>query len=232
MSSQYHDRILALAGIFQAAHLVQQLARHGTSNRTALVTSINSVLALDSKTAQDIYGGARGLTLGLQLLRDRLIGRADRSDMEMARYVVNIMQLERKLARDISMLAAIRERLQSLAEQMPAFTTDTGTDDEVSPTLAAKLAELYGMTLSTLTLRIMVSGEQGYLANPTISDKVRAALFAGTRSAYLWRQLGGQRWQLLLGRNAIAREAVRILDQVNSDDTAEADADHGEPRGE
>ncbi|MEK9134155.1 MAG: DUF489 family protein, partial [Pseudomonadota bacterium] len=67
-------------------------------------------------------------------------------------------------------------------------------------------------TISTLTPRIMVNGEHGHLSNPLIAAKVRAALFAGIRSAFLWRQLGGNRWQLLFNRAKIAGEAAKILD--------------------
>ncbi|MFQ5761234.1 MAG: DUF489 family protein, partial [Acidiferrobacterales bacterium] len=88
------------------------------------------------------------------------------------------------------------------------------TNAQIHPHLAAKLAELYTMTLSTCTPRIMVNGEQGYLENPSIVDKVRSLLLAATRSAFLWRQLGGRRWQLLLRRNTIIREAMQILDDI------------------
>ncbi|HKM37225.1 MAG TPA: DUF489 family protein, partial [Thiopseudomonas sp.] len=36
--------------------------------------------------------------------------------------------------------------------------------------------------------------------------KVRALLFAGIRSARLWRQLGGRRWHLLTKRGAMLHE--------------------------
>ncbi len=229
MSNQYRDRVLALAGVFQAAHLVQQLAHHGNADRTALAASIKSVLDVDSKTTGDVYGGARGVSLGLQVLCGKPSARPHGGGTEMMRYVISVIQLERRLAQNTAMLAAVREGLRSVTEQMQLIAPDGGSDDEVHPSLATKLAELYGMTLTTLTPRIMVSGEQGHLANRVIADKVRAVLFAGTRSAYLWRQLGGQRWQLVLGKSSIAREALRILEQVD-DDAAGPDADDGSSR--
>ena len=60
-----HDPILALAGIFQSACLVQQLAREGRTDTDALRTSIQSVLALDAPDVEAVYGGARGVRLGL-----------------------------------------------------------------------------------------------------------------------------------------------------------------------
>jgi high frequency lysogenization protein len=57
----------------------------------------------------------------------------------------------------------------------------------------------------------MVNGEHGHLGNPVVAAKVRAALFAGIRSAFLWHQLGGNRWQLLFSRKKIATEAGKIL---------------------
>ena len=62
----------------------------------------------------------------------------------------------------------------------------------------------------------MVNGEHGYLSNPTIAAKVRAALFAGIRSAFLWHQLGGNRWQLLFRRRKITNEATQIIDQLRT----------------
>lgn len=220
MNDPYRDRTLALAGVFQAVRLVQQLARHGRSDTEALTASINSVLELDCNTTEDVYGGVSGVALGLQLLRDKLSGHRDPSDIEMSRYVVNVLQLERRLKRNTAMLEAVRRGIESVMAQMRFFKGETRDDDQVHPNLAAKLSELYSVTLSTLTPRIIVSGERGYLANPAIADKVRALLLAGIRSAFLWRQLGGSRWQLLLRRNAIVREAVRILEQVRKEDPA------------
>jgi high frequency lysogenization protein len=88
---------------------------------------------------------------------------------------------------------------------------EVGEESEgVHPRLVEKLAEIYSQTLSTLSPRILVNGEHGHLSNPLIAAKVRAALLAGIRAAFLWRQLGGRRWQLLLQRRRIIG-AARVL---------------------
>lgn len=98
---------------------------------------------------------------------------------------------------------------------MKFFETEE-TGERVHPRLIEKLAELYTQTISTLTPRIMVNGDHGNLSNPTIAAKVRATLFAGIRSAFLWRQLGGNRWQLLFRRGKITNEAAQIIDSLHT----------------
>ena len=128
----------------------------------------------------------------------------------MARYVVAIMQIEGTLRRRPAMLDDIRQGIDAARAQMKFFENDTPAD-AVHPLLMEKLAQVYSQTISTLTPRIMVSGEHGHLANPAIAAKVRTALLAGIRSAVLWRQLGGRRWQLLFSRAKIARAAAELL---------------------
>jgi len=202
--------VLALEGIFLSARLVQQFAREGRTDNEALRASIQSILALDAPDVETVYGGARGVHLGLELLSTRLSGKTQPSDMEMARYVVALVQLEGGLRRRPAMLDAIRQGIDTARAQMKFFQNDAPAED-VHPLLMEKLAELYSQTISTLTPRIMVSGEHGHLNNPAIAAKVRATLLAGIRSAVLWRQLGGRRWQLLFARGKIARAAVELL---------------------
>ena len=45
-----------------------------------------------------------------------------------------------------------------------------------------------------------------FLQQEATAAKVRALLFAGIRSARLWRQLGGRRWHLLTKRGAMLNE--------------------------
>ena len=210
LSNLHRQRILALAGVFQAARLVQQLARRGRSDTAALVASISSVLELDAATTEAVYGGAAGVVLGLELLRDKLRGHTEPSDVELARYVANVLQLERKLARDRVMLMTIRRGLESVRALV------SNNDSEISADVAAKLAELYRATLSTLRPRIMISGAQGHLANPATADKVRAVLLAGIRSAFLWRQLGGKRWHLMFAKNSIVWDATHLLEELQA----------------
>ena len=210
MDTPFTDRTLALAGLFQAARLVQQLAREGRAESTAFTASIQSLLLIDAPSTEGVYGGVQGARLGLETLRDKLAGETDAGDVEIAKYVISMIHLESRLRRHASMQEAIRRGIETIQAQMKFFEV-TESGEAAHPRLIEKLAELYSQTISTLTPRILVSGEQGYLANPQIAAKVRAALFAGIRSAFLWRQLGGRRWQLLFFREKIADEAARIL---------------------
>jgi len=210
VAGSFHDQVLALAGIFQSACLVQQLAREGHTDNAALRTSIQSILALDAPDVEAIYGGTRGVHLGLELLATRLTGKSKSSDLEMARYVVALVQLEGSLHRHPKMLNDIRQGIDTARTQMQFFANDAPAEG-THPLLMEKLAQLYSQTISALTPRIMVTGEHGHLTNPAVAAKVRATLLAGIRSAVLWRQLGGRRWQLLFTRGKIARAAAGLL---------------------
>jgi len=218
MSTAYTDRILALAGLFQAARLAQQLAREGRAEPSTLAASVQSLLVIDAPTTESVYGGARGVRPGLELLRDKLAGagsNTDANDVEIARYVIGMIHLEGQLRRRPEIQDAIRRGIEATLEQMKFFEA-AENGETLHPRLVEKLAELYTQTISTLTPRIMVNGEHGHLSNPLIAARVRAALFAGIRSAFLWHQLGGSRWQLLFSRKKIAGEAANILEDLGA----------------
>ena len=172
MARSLHDQVLALAGVFQSACLVQQLAREGRTDSAALRTSIQSILALDAPDVETIYGGARGVRLGLEALHASFTGKAQTADLEMARYVIALVQLESRLRRQPTMLDAIRQGIDTARAQMKFFESDAPADG-VHPLLMEKLAQLYSQTISTLTPRIMVSGEHGHLMNPAIASCLR-----------------------------------------------------------
>ena len=73
------------------------------------------------------------------------------------------------------------------------------------------LARLYQRHISPAPPPILVKGEPLYLQNPTIADDIRACLLAGLRAVVLWRQCGGKRWQVLLGRRRLADTARSLL---------------------
>jgi high frequency lysogenization protein len=215
MNMPYTDRTLALAGLFQAARLAQQLAREGRAEPGAFAASIQSLMLIDAPSTDAVYGGARGVTTGLEQLRSKLTGNTQANDAELARYVIAMIHLEGQLRRQTDMQEVIRRGIEAAREQMKFFEA-TENDETVHPRLVEKLAELYTQTISTLSPRIMVNGEHGHLSNPLIAAKVRAVLFAGIRAAFLWHQLGGNRWQLLFSRRKIAVEAGNILENLEA----------------
>ena len=115
--------------------------------------------------------------------------------------------LEKKLSADAHMLDTIDKRLREIESQFDFFSLD-------HENTYAKLGQLYKDTVSTLGPKIIVSGEQPFLSNEHNASKVRALLLAGIRSAVLWRQCGGSRWQFLFGRNAYIRECEAILRSI------------------
>lgn len=49
-----------------------------------------------------------------------------------------------------------------------------------------------------------------FLQQPNNAAKIRALLLAGIRSARLWRQLGGHRWQLVFSRSKLLKELYEL----------------------
>lgn len=218
MDQTTYDRTLALAGIFQAAYLIQQLAREGEAEPKPYAASVNSVLVTTSDNTTEVYGGEQNLELGLRLLRDKLSGDADSVDLEMAKYVIAMIQHASKLKKTPELLDHISKGFDTITEQMQFFANDEKNEHGLHPLLIEKLAELYAQTVSTLSPRIIINGEEGFLADPTIASKVRAGLFAGIRSAFLWAQLGGRRWHLLFNRDKTVQAATEILSQGSFND--------------
>lgn len=209
MSGSEQERVLALAAVFQAAELVQQLARRGAAPEAPLRASLSSVLRLDAADTQSVFGGVEAVRGGLECLRDRLGARASPLDMEIARYVMGMVQLQGRLREDEQCVAELGNGLEQLVRQH-------GDADAASDRVAAGLADLYTRTISLLGPRLMVQGEQGNLENVAIVNRVRAVLLAGIRAAWLWHQLGGRRWHLVLRRRRYVEGARAMLAELDA----------------
>jgi high frequency lysogenization protein len=203
MARTLRDAALALAGVFQATYLVREVAHHGTVPSNLLEISIHSLFELDPPDTESVYGGRGQLHIGLRLLQDQLGGDTKKADIEITKYVVALMHLERKLVRNQELMGRLKAGLTRIRAQAEHFSY---THENV----LAALADLYVNTVSTLTPRIVVSGQQGHLTHPANANKVRALLLAAIRSVVLWRQSGGNRFQLLFKRKQLAAEAEAL----------------------
>jgi Uncharacterized protein involved in purine metabolism len=211
MNRSPRDRVLALAGIYQAAHLVQQVAKQGVASDPAVETLIRSVFKTDPSSVEDVYGSVQGVATGLRVLCEQLVAP---KDLDLTRYVVILLHLERKLSKRPEMLAAIGNGIREAQAQIhDQFVTEEN--------IIAKLADLYGSTISTLSPRVMVNGERRFLENPRNANLIRALLLAGIRSTVLWRQCGGTRLMLLLTRQTLAREARALIASQENKGTRE-----------
>jgi high frequency lysogenization protein len=200
------NQTIALAGVAQAAALVQQLATTGNADTSGLETSIGSVLKIDSDSVIDVYGSLSGLKLGLEHLSAQMTGYKI-NNPDQARYAAALVFLEHQLADRPAMLKTIQTGIIKAQSQSDYFGL-------LHDNVLANLGDLYHSTISTLQPRIMVNGEQEYLSRPEIVNKIRACLLAGIRSAKLWKQCGGARWKFLFYRKKIQDELKSLLQQV------------------
>lgn len=198
------DLTLALAGIFQTASLVRDLSQKGSTDEHALQTSINSIYKIDAANVTEVYGDLSGLRLGLKELLSLLGNEKSTTDPQLSRYVISILHLERRLMKNQSMRDTLVRRINYAASQAKYFSATHST-------VMASLADAYLGTLGTLSFRIQILGHAKYLQQQDVINKIRALLLAGVRSAVLWRQLGGSRWQLFLWRTKLANTAKQIL---------------------
>ena len=203
--NNFESRTLALAGVFRAAALVNILANEGTLSETDLQVSIESIFETDPKDTVQVFGNINNLSLGFKTLLNQLGKDNSNRDIDIARYVVSMLFLERQLMKNPAMLETLSTGVELATRQSEHFSI---THENV----IANLADLYSRTISELGPRIMVNGEQSYLETTAISNKIRTILLGGIRSAVLWYQLGGRRWHIIFNRRRYQDVAKHFLD--------------------
>lgn len=205
MESTQRNRVIALAALFQAASLVKDVAWHGRCDADDFRTMVGSLFSFEAADIDGIYGNVHRLRRGMQALADQLEAGGRGGDMELTRYAVGLLFLERKLMKQPEMVGRVRDGIRAAERQRDYF------DDMTHPSVVSALAQTYQDTISELGPRIMVQGEQAQLSNEDNAARIRTLLLAGIRAAVLWRQAGGSRWRLLLSRKGLLREARAIL---------------------
>jgi len=201
-----NNQTIALAGIAQAAALVQQLATTSSADSAAFEASIGSLFISDEHGVKDVYGGLSGLKLGLEQLNDQMSGLRI-ANPEQARYAASLVFLENQLAKQPAMLKTIFTGIERAQAQSEHFGL-------LHENVLANLGDIYHTTISTMQPRIMVNGEQEYLSRPDIVNKIRACLLAGIRAAILWKHCGGARWKFLFYRKKIQAELQNLLQRI------------------
>jgi high frequency lysogenization protein len=207
----YHNlasRCIAFAAISQAAYLVNKIATTGLCpDVNAFEASLNSILKLESDSPLEIYGGYSGIGLGLKSALEQLDNSTGKRDMQVTKYMIGMMALERKLIEDSATLDLLDERILQVQRQLQHFSI---SDDSV----LRNLDSIYKDLISNLGPKIQVNGTPSCLQQAHNQHKIRALLLAGVRAAVLWRQLGGKRRQLILSRSAMITQMKQDLQRV------------------
>ncbi|WP_426115284.1 high frequency lysogenization protein HflD [Pseudomonas sp. DSP3-2-2] len=199
------EQLIALAGVFQAAVLVDRIAKTGQSSEAAMSCMLGSLLVLDPKDTLDVYGGDDlNLREGYRALASALERDPATLQREPLRYALSMLGLERQLAKRDDMLEVIGKRMPQIQSQVEHFGV-------VHENVVSACGALYQDTLSTLRQRIQVHGDMRNLQQPNNASKIRALLLAGIRSARLWRQVGGHRWQLVVSRRKLLKELYPLM---------------------
>lgn len=207
MEHSITNQIIALAGICQALKLVQQVARSASVEQADMALMLSSIAMINADEPVQIYGGEmKALETGLTLIVDQL-GDKPQKDVELTRYIVGVLALERRLNKTPAQLKKLGDKLQHLERQLQHFSI---TDDN----MIANLADIYSDCISSLGGRIQIYGQPELLKQTSVQHKVRALLLAAIRSAVLWRQAGGSRLHFIFKRRKLVAEAKQQLSHL------------------
>ena len=197
--SPIQEQLVALGAVFEAAVLADKIARTGQISEASLGCMLGSLLVRDPKSTLDVYGGDDlNLRDGYRALISALERNPAALQREPLRYSLALVGLERQLDKRSDMLEVMGSRLDQIQQQVEHFGL-------VHDNVIAACGGLYQDTISTFRQRIQVHGDMRFLQQPNNAAKIRALLLAGIRSARLWRQLGGHRWQLVFSRGKLLK---------------------------
>ena len=202
------QQVIALAGVVQAARMVDQLAKTGSYPAAFFEASLRSLFAFDAPTVDAVYGNIQGVKLGLRSVVDMLTDATNEDHVAMGAYVRGLLKLEDQFGKRPDLQEVVASRLGHVNFKAQHFS-----DDAVE--LAASISAIYQDTISHLPYRIKVKGNVQHLQQTKNADLVRTLLLAGLRSAHLWRQLGGRPRHFLFKGGKLAATASDLSKQLS-----------------
>lgn len=103
MSRIDDQQAIALAGLFQAASLVEQISTRGMVPQNSFETSLASIFVTNPEITEEIYGGTENLPInlsqGFRGLQELLDKSRTEQNPDTIRYGLSLMHLERKLSK-------------------------------------------------------------------------------------------------------------------------------------
>jgi high frequency lysogenization protein len=186
---------LTLCGVMLAAELVYAAAHGKFRDEAASAAVKTAVTSHRAESLREIFPDMANYRSGAENAILALEGKP--RNPEVLRYALQLIELATLLRR----APTVVERLGKELDSLPQDPTD------------AELARVYQASISTLGKRIQVTGNPELLQQESVANEIRALLLAGIRFAWLWHQLGGRRWHLLLQRKALLRN-MRALNTV------------------
>lgn len=208
-----NDQTITFAAICQVAFYVQQVSRTGSIHEDDLSILLNSLTQMSPENTLAVYGSdITHLKKGLELLINHLgdtpnDGSKKQKDPEFTRYIIGLINLERRLAKNPKQLSLLGDRIEASERQLAHYPI-------TSDTLVASFASIYSDIISPLGARIQVTGEPSILKQTINQNKIRALLLSGVRAAVLWRQVGGKRRRILFGRKKLVYNAQQLLNDM------------------
>ena len=202
------QQVIALAGVVQAARMVDQVAKTGSYPAAFFEASLRSLFSFDAPTVDAVYGNIQGVKLGLRSVVDMLTDATNEDHVAMGAYVRGLLKLEDQFGKRPDLQEVVASRLGHVNFKAQHFS-----DDAVE--LAASISAIYQDTISHLPYRIKVKGNVQHLQQTKNADLVRTLLLAGLRSAHLWRQLGGRPRHFLFKGGKLAATASDLSKQLS-----------------
>ncbi|WP_019029125.1 high frequency lysogenization protein HflD [Colwellia piezophila] len=208
------DQTITFAVICQVAFQVQQVSRTGKITDEEFSVLLQSIIETSPDNTLAVYGGQlSNIKKGLELLIRHLgsdneaTSSNKQKDPEFTRYIISLINLERRLAKQPKQLNALGERIHATERQLEHYAI-------TSETLISSFASIYSDIISPLGHKIQVTGDPSILKQSANQYKVRALLLAGIRAAVLWRQVGGKRRHILFSRKKIVDTAKALLNRI------------------
>lgn len=201
------DKTIALAGVCQAAYFANELASTGrVRDSNGYETCLDSLYVIDCDDISEIFGSdMSNLSTGLKTLTYAF--NRDPDYLTVLKYTLTLLTLERKLSKHPEFLGKIQQGiLNSRTLQLPT--------EKYPSAVITKIANTYSSTISLLQPRIILNGKPEFLKQAEITEKIRAILLAGIRSAVLWSQMGGSQWQLLFKRKLLVDTAQELKKSI------------------
>ncbi|MCK5726364.1 MAG: high frequency lysogenization protein HflD [Thiotrichaceae bacterium] len=214
MEKNIYNRTIALSALFQCAEGVRQLAHTGKVDSELYRTALYSLCTENNDEILDIFEGLNHLNKGFRVLTFQLGGEGlspsgDKKNLEVTRYCINLLHLQKKLQANPSLFQKIIDGITDVQRQLNHFKLE-------DTTITDRLADIYSQTVSTIGPKIIVNGNQDYLAVKSNAAKIRTLLLAGIRATLLWQQAGGNRWKLLLERKKMQNQAHEFIKKNRS----------------